>query len=96
MVRHPSLNVVDGVRKIVEESSAAPILDNTERAGLPYDHRNMCKFESKQAPGYRLVVAALKRYCSEAPQSIPTRWVNAKRMFQELRSNEASELLRES
>ena len=89
-----SANIIDGIRKIVEENSAAPILDNTERAGLPYDHSAMCKFESKQSPGYRLVVAALKRYCSEAPQSIPTRWVNAKRMFEELRNNEASELLR--
>jgi hypothetical protein len=46
-------------------------LDDTERAGLPYDHRHMCKFESRSSPGYRLIVAALIRYSNGA--SIPFR-----------------------
>ncbi|KAL6713132.1 hypothetical protein ACLMJK_009253 [Lecanora helva] len=79
---------------VVEESSAAPVLDNTERAGLPYDHRNMCKFESRTAAGYRLVVAALIRYSKEAPEVISRRWRHAIDMLQSKRSQEADELLR--
>ena len=78
---------------MVEESSAAPILDNTERAGLPYDHRGMCRFESKNAPGYRLVVAAMKRYAQEAPGVISRRWVHAAQMLASKRANEAAELV---
>jgi len=80
-------------RYVVEESSAAPILDDTERAGLPYDHRNMCKFESRTSPGYRLIVAALLRYSKEAPSTIPQRWANAIEMLKSKRMNEAAELV---
>ena len=80
--------------QVVEESSAAPILDNTERAGLPYDHRNMCKFESRTSPGYRLVVAALMRYSREAPEVVSRRWKHAVNMLYSKRSQEADELLR--
>ena len=80
--------------QVVEESSAAPILDNTERAGLPYDHRNMCKFENHTSPRYRLVVAALIRYSREAPEVISRRWKHAVEMLNSNRSHEADELLR--
>ena len=79
---------------VVEESSAAPILDNTERAGLPYDHRNMCKFESRTSAGYRLVVAALIRYSKGAPEVISRRWRHNIDMLKSKRSQEADELLR--
>ena len=78
----------------MEESSAAPILDNTERAGLPADHRGMCTFESRNAPGYRLVVAALIRYSKDSSTTIPRRWEEARKMLASLRDNEAAELLR--
>jgi hypothetical protein len=77
----------------VEENSAAPILDNTERAGLPYGHRDMVKFESRSAPGYRLVVAALIRYSKEAPDMISRRWVQADEMLKTKRQIEAAELV---
>jgi len=80
--------------QVVEESSAAPILDNTERAGLPNDHVNMCKFESRTSPGYRLVVAALIRYSKEAPEVISRRWKHSIEMMNSKRSQEADELLR--
>ena len=80
--------------QVVEESSAAPILDNTKRSGLPYDHRNMCKFESRSSAGYRLVVAALIRYSKEAPEIISHRWKHTIVMLQSKRSQEADELLR--
>ncbi|KAH3949938.1 hypothetical protein HBI56_098910 [Parastagonospora nodorum] len=78
---------------IVEENSAAPILDNTERAGLPYDHRGMTKFESRTSPGYRLVVAALLRYSREASETVTVRWEQAEKMLKSKRINEAAELL---
>lgn len=80
--------------QVVDQSSAAPILDNTERAGLPYDHRNMCKFESQNSSGYKLVVAALKRYSQEAPEVISRRWKHAVDMLNAKRMQEADELLR--
>jgi protein SERAC1 len=79
--------------KVVQESSAAPILDDTERAGLPYDHREMCRFESRASPGYRLVVAALLRYSRAATDVIPRRWIDASEMLKSKRRDEAAELL---
>ena len=86
--------VYPDVWQVVEESSAAPILDNTERAGLPGDHRNMCKFESRTSPGYRLVVATLIRYSKEAPEVVSRRWKHAVDMLSSKHSQEADELLR--
>ncbi|PVH94680.1 ribonuclease-like protein p/mrp subunit [Periconia macrospinosa] len=82
-----------GLDYIVEESSAAPILDNTERAGLPYSHRDMVKFENRSSPGYRLVAAALIRYSKEAPSLIASRWEQASEMLSTKRQNEAAELV---
>ncbi|KAF1843675.1 ribonuclease-like protein p/mrp subunit [Cucurbitaria berberidis CBS 394.84] len=78
---------------IVEENSAAPILDDTERAGLPYGHADMAKFESRTSPGYRLVVAALLRYSREAPDVVSMRWIHAADMLKSKRQNEAAELV---
>jgi hypothetical protein len=66
-----------------------------ERSGIPASHSEMCKFESASATGYRLVAAAILRYIKQAPQTIETRWVNAKEFLAMQRSIEASELLRE-
>jgi len=52
---------------IIDETSAAPILDNTERCGIGADHQKMCKFQSPSDQGYRTAVAALRRYAREAP-----------------------------
>ncbi|KAF2647563.1 ribonuclease-like protein p/mrp subunit [Lophiostoma macrostomum CBS 122681] len=78
---------------IVDENSAAPILDNTDRAGLPYDHRDMVKFETRTSPGYRLVVASLLRYSREAPGIVDRRWIDAKDMLKQKRQQEAAELV---
>ncbi|KAK0714744.1 ribonuclease-like protein p/mrp subunit [Lasiosphaeris hirsuta] len=77
---------------VVEQSSAAPILDNTDRAGLPYDHRSICRFASRAAPGYRIVAAALRRYVRDAPDIVAQRWEDEKSMMQSLRMTEAREL----
>jgi hypothetical protein len=79
---------------IVDEASAAPILDGTERSGIAADHRAMCKFEGKEAAGFRTVVAALKRYCRDAPPLVRSRMARAREMLSTQRWNEASELVR--
>ncbi|KAL8767848.1 MAG: hypothetical protein Q9209_005740 [Squamulea sp. 1 TL-2023] len=78
---------------VVKEHSAAPILDDTERAGLPYDHRNMCRFESRTSPGYRLVIAALMTYTLNAPSTIAQRWISASETLKAKRATEAAELM---
>jgi len=77
---------------IVTESSAAPILDGTERCGLAYDHRHMCRFESRTSPGYKVVVAALMRYSEDAGAIIAQRWLNNDATLSSVRAGEAAEL----
>ena len=79
---------------IVDETSAAPILDNTERSGIGADHRNMCKFETKDSAGFRTVVAALKRYSQDAPKVVSTRNIRAGEMLSAQGWHEAKELVR--
>lgn len=78
---------------IVDESSAAPILDNTERSGIAADHRHMCKFEGKDSPGFKTVVAALKRYSQDAPKTVVSRNAQAEAMMRAHGWQEASELV---
>lgn len=80
--------------QVVDESSAAPIFDSTERSGIAADHSHMCKFENSDAPGYRNVVAALLRYARESPALVESRWSQAKDMLRTQRFAEASELTR--
>jgi len=77
---------------VVTETSAAPILDDTDRAGLRADHQNICKFATRTSPGYRLVIATLMRYCDEAPRTISRRWIEAREILRSMRRNEAQEL----
>ncbi|KAH3266597.1 hypothetical protein KXW55_005889, partial [Aspergillus fumigatus] len=58
---------------IVEEASAAPILENTERCGIAADHRGMCKFNHPSLQGFRTAISAIRRYSREAPEAIRAR-----------------------
>lgn len=78
----------------MDEPSAAPILDSTERSGIAADHRGMCKFEKSSDQGFRTVVAALRRYSGQAAEVIRMRTEKA---MGEIEANiwaEATELLR--
>ncbi|KFZ08507.1 hypothetical protein V502_09321 [Pseudogymnoascus sp. VKM F-4520 (FW-2644)] len=77
---------------VVEEPSAAPILDNTERCGIAADHRGMIKFDDNELQGFRTVMSALKRYSSEAPRVIEDRLKIAAQALGASRWNEAMEL----
>jgi hypothetical protein len=82
--------------KVVDEASAAPILDNTERCGIPASHSQMCKFDDGRCMAYKTIVSALMRYERAAPAVISARWVQAKEMLLTLRRNEASEMTKVS
>ena len=79
---------------IVDEVSAAPIVDGTDRSGIAADHRGMCKFDGPKAAGFRTVMAALQRYCREAPEIIKMRTVTASDTMKDRRWREATELVR--
>ncbi|MCJ1244073.1 hypothetical protein MMC30_001270 [Trapelia coarctata] len=80
---------------IVNETSAAPILDSTERSGIAADHRTMCRFEANSSQGFRTVMAALQRYSREAPDVIKARTIRAAAIQTSQRWYEATELVKE-
>jgi hypothetical protein len=77
---------------VVEESSAAPILDDTERSGISATHSGMVKFSTDDGSSYRTVMATLRRYCKGAPRTIARRWEQALEAFAQVRWNESFEL----
>ncbi len=67
---------------IVVQESAAPVYDDTERAGIAADHRSMVKFEDPSSQGFRMVIEALSRYCEDAPAVIHQRRASAARALE--------------
>ncbi|KAL6717650.1 hypothetical protein ACLMJK_005565 [Lecanora helva] len=80
----------NGKGYIVEEASAAPIIDNTERAGIAADHMQMIRFSDTKTSSYRTVVEALIRYCRCAPSLISRRWEQAVESLTRTWSNEVT------
>ncbi|PGH29033.1 hypothetical protein GX50_08220 [[Emmonsia] crescens] len=78
---------------IVSIDSAVPTLDEVEKCAIPADHRGMCKFQNANSPGFRTVLAALKRYSQAAPMIIQQRLIQNAEMLIEKRKHEALELL---
>ena len=67
-------NLKGDYRYIVDEESAAPNIQDVERAYIQQDHFNMCKFENYSAPGFHIVMEAISRYASQASETIVSRW----------------------
>ena len=78
---------------IVDETSAAPILDGTERSGIAADHRGMCRFQSSSSQGFRTVVAALQRYDREASEAVKKRTTRSTAALNNQRLYEAMDLI---
>ncbi|KAL4873910.1 hypothetical protein BDV12DRAFT_47 [Aspergillus spectabilis] len=78
---------------VVEETSAAPILDNTERCGIGADHQGMCKFHSPADQGFRTAMAALRRYTRDAPSVIQRRYQRSANLQRDEKMLQAAELL---
>ncbi|EEP82570.1 predicted protein [Uncinocarpus reesii 1704] len=77
---------------IVDEASAAPLIDGVERMGIEADHGAMCRFEDENSPGYEAVAEAIYRYATEAPKTIPSRWAQEHRQRAFEKQDEARRL----
>jgi hypothetical protein len=53
----------------------------------------MCKFESKNSPGYTAVSANVKRFAMDAPAKIAANWDRERASIEERRRRDAMELL---
>ncbi len=59
---------------IVDANSAGPQLPGVTYYSIEATHSGMCKFESRNAPGYRTVVTAIREWVIDATDVIHTRW----------------------
>lgn len=59
---------------IVDASSAGPQLPGVTYYAIEATHSGMCKFESRNAPGYRTVVIAIREWVLDAADVVATRW----------------------
>jgi hypothetical protein len=78
---------------VVDQASASPPLPGVRYYGIEATHSNMCKFESKNAPGYLNVSTAIKGWVSDCPPRMEARWVAEKKARRLAKENEARELL---
>ncbi|KAI0148598.1 hypothetical protein GGR57DRAFT_474900 [Xylariaceae sp. FL1272] len=59
---------------VVDASSASPQLPGVTYYAIEATHSGMCKFDSKNAPGYRTVATAIREWATDAPDVVQTRW----------------------
>ncbi|KAI1855087.1 hypothetical protein JX265_012275 [Neoarthrinium moseri] len=59
---------------VVDSQSASPQLPGVAYYAIEATHSGMCKFESKNAPGYRTVATSIRDWVGEAPDVVRTRW----------------------
>jgi hypothetical protein len=78
---------------IVSTDSAAPLYDETERAGIAADHSGMVKFDDPSSQGFQMVIEALVRYSSQAPEDIRRRRSFATEVLDQERKRQAMEAL---
>ena len=86
-------NLKGTMQYIVDEDSAAPVIEGVERMGIERDHSHMCKFEGDNAPGYDVVAEAIQRYATDAPVLIRARWDEEKHHRELERQRAATEIL---
>jgi hypothetical protein len=88
----PSL--VDGKECfIVDKESAVPLWPEIEQAGLDANHSQMCKFRTVHDSGFKIILAALKRYSEHAVKTIRYRWTEDRKLLKSEAEAEATELL---
>ncbi|KAK7951060.1 uncharacterized protein PG986_006788 [Apiospora aurea] len=59
---------------VVDAQSASPQLPGVTYFAIEATHSGMCKFESRNSPGYRTVAITIKEWAEEAPDVVSTRW----------------------
>jgi hypothetical protein len=76
---------------VVDQASASLQLPGVRYYGIEATHSGMCKFESKNAPGYLNVSVTIKRWAKECMPKIESRWRAEIQARQQLAENEARE-----
>lgn len=59
---------------IVDQASAGPLLPDVQYFGIEATHSGMCKFDSKNSPGYTNVSVTLRSWAQEAPPIVQGYW----------------------
>ncbi|KAI0474192.1 hypothetical protein F4859DRAFT_514734 [Xylaria cf. heliscus] len=59
---------------VVDATSAGPQLPGVTYYAIEATHSGMCKFDGRNAPGYRTIATAVREWVSDAPDVIKTRW----------------------
>ncbi|KAH8587436.1 hypothetical protein B0O99DRAFT_601687 [Bisporella sp. PMI_857] len=78
---------------IVDQTSASPMLPDVVYFGIANTHSGMCKYESKNSPGYLTVSTTLKTWIQEAPKFIPQRQEFERKLRRQQKEALAAELL---
>ncbi|KAJ5046285.1 uncharacterized protein L3040_003532 [Drepanopeziza brunnea f. sp. 'multigermtubi'] len=81
---------------IVDQSAASPQLPDVQYFGIEATHSGMCKFESKNAPGFTNVSVTLRSWVQECPQFIQTMWDGERFLRRQKREDEIARLQRMS
>jgi hypothetical protein len=80
---------------VVGQKSAAPGWDVVDQCGIMATHSGMVKFSNKVDQGYKVVLAALKRYIESAPRIIRSRWEHESELLYKERVQEAQTLIQD-
>lgn len=78
---------------IVDQLAASPQLPGVSYYGIENTHSGMCKFESKNAPGYLNVSTQIKIWVADCPPRIQARWAAERKARRQVAENEARERL---
>lgn len=78
---------------VVDRAAESPQLPGVIYYAIEASHSAMCKFESKSSPGYLNVSTQIKTWVQDSPPVIQLRWMAERRERQQVRENEAKELL---
>ncbi|KAG4435057.1 hypothetical protein IFR05_009447 [Cadophora sp. M221] len=79
---------------IVDQTAASPQLPDVQYFGIEATHSGMCKFESKNAPGFTNVSVMLRSWVQECPEFIQTRWDAERFLRKQKREDEIAQLQR--
>ncbi|RDL32575.1 Uncharacterized protein BP5553_09031 [Venustampulla echinocandica] len=78
---------------IVDQLSASPQLPGVVYYGIEATHSGMCKFESKNSPGYSNISGTIKSWVEESPRVIEARREYEKQKRWRDKNDQAAELL---
>jgi hypothetical protein len=76
-----------------DQNSAAPMLPDVVYFGIEATHSEMCKFASKNSPGYLNVSTTIKGWVQECLPIIQVRWEMERKARKQFREALAAEIL---